>query len=90
LAVTLPFTSRVTFVDSPSFSALPRHVPSASFRSPETFEYPFASICDLAWSLVKARTVVSSVVAVGGVGAGEVWELGVVVVEHGSFGAAAE
>jgi hypothetical protein len=82
--------SRVTLVDSPSFSALPRHVPSASFRSPDTFEYPFASICDLAWSLVKARTVASGVVTADGAGAGEVWELGVVVVEQGSFGAAAE
>jgi hypothetical protein len=88
--VTLPFTLRVTLVDSPSFSAVPRHIPSASFRSPDTFEYPFASICDFAWSLVKARTVASSVVAGGGVGAGEVRELGVVVVEQGSFGAAAE
>jgi hypothetical protein len=86
----LPFTSRVTLVDSPSFSAVPRHIPSASFRSPDTFEYPFASICDFAWSLVKARTVASSVVAGGGVGAGEVRELGVVVEEQGSFGAAAE
>jgi hypothetical protein len=86
----LPFTLRVTLVDSPSFSAVPRHIPSASFRSPDTFEYPFASICDFAWSLVKARTVASSVVAGGGVGAGEVRELGVVVEEQGSFGAAAE
>jgi hypothetical protein len=69
---------------------VPRHIPSASFRSPDTFEYPFASICDFAWSLVKARTVASSVVAGGGVGAGEVRELGVVVEEQGSFGAAAE
>lgn len=86
----MPFTLRVTLVDSPSFSAVPRHIPSASFRSPDTFEYPFASICDFAWSLVKARTVASSVVAGGGVGAGEVRELGVVVEEQGSFGAAAE
>ena len=86
----MPFTLRVTLVDSPSFSAVPRHIPSASFRSPDTFEYPFASICDFAWSLVKARTVASSVVAAGGVGAGEVRELGVVVEEQGSFGAAAE
>jgi hypothetical protein len=86
----LPFTLRVTLVDSPSFSAVPRHIPSASFRSPDTFEYPFASICDFAWSLVKARTAASSVVAGGGVGAGEVRELGVVVEEQGSFGAAAE
>ena len=37
-----------------------------------------------------ARTAASSVVAGGGVGAGEVRELGVVVEEQGSFGAAAE
>jgi hypothetical protein len=85
----LPFTSRVTFVDSPSFSALPRHIPSASFCSPETFEYPFASICDFAWSLVKARTVACGVMVGVGAVAGEVRELGVVVVEQGSFGAAA-
>lgn len=80
----------MTFVGDPSFSALPRHIPSASLRSPETFEYPFASICDFAWSLVKARIVASGVVvAGGGAFASEVGELGVVVVEQGSFGAAA-
>jgi hypothetical protein len=39
---------------------------------------------------VKARTVAGGVVAAGGDGAGEVRESGVVVVEQGSLGAAAE
>ncbi len=48
LAVTLPSTSSVTFTVNPSFTALPRHTPLASFLSPETFEYSFASICAFA------------------------------------------
>jgi hypothetical protein len=48
LSLTLPFVSRVTLTGNPSFIALPRHIPWASFRSPKTLKYPFASICDFA------------------------------------------
>ena len=48
LAVTLPAVSRVTFTGKPSFTALPCQIPLSSFFSPETFEYPSASICDFA------------------------------------------
>ena len=75
LAVILPSLSRVTFTVTPSFTALPRHTPLASLRSPEIFAYPCASICDFAWSAVMARSVRFRpvVAASGGEKSGDRW-----------------
>ena len=91
----LPSLSRLTFTVTPSFTALPRHIPLASFRRPETFAYPSASICDFAWSAVKARSVRFRpvVAASGGDEVGRplaAVEFGVTVVEQGCSGATAE
>ena len=97
-AVIFPSTPIVTFVGDPSFIALPRQIPLASFCRPETLEYPSAAICDFAWSAVIARSVECRAAVADSAGSEaeypvvsvELGELGVTVVEQGCSGAAAE